>query len=421
MFKKELYNGINMIYIPVNKFKTFTLNINIHRNLCREEATKNALLPLVLKRGCEDYKTSKVIAEYLEDMYGVIFRCNINKKGENQIISFSFEGIEDKYVPSNERLFEKVVSFASSILLNPLIIDNGFKKEYVEQEKLKLKEMIEGLINDKMSYAVERCYQEMCRDERFGVYELGNASDISNICEKSLYEHYLKVIGESPIDIFICGSLDKDICENTISKYFKIVRDNKVHNYPSTEVKKIVNGVKNITEELKVNQGKLSLGFRTKILPNDKSYYSLMVYNSILGGGAHSKLFNNVREKLSLAYYVFSRLERFKGVMIISSGIEIENYKKAYEEIITQMNSINNGEISKTEFDSSINSIVNGINSLQDNASQIIDYYQAQLLSGTQNSFEKIVEMVKEVTIDDVLEISKQIELDTVYFLKDKN
>ena len=175
-----------------------------------------------------------------------------------------------------------------------------------------------------------------------------------------------------------------------------------------------------MTDELDVEQGKLSLGFRTGIAPTDERYYALALYNSILGSGAHSKLFNNVREKLSLAYYVFSRLERFKGAMIISSGIEIPSFQAAYDEIMAQMEALGRGEITGAEFTAAKNSMKNMIQSLADAPRLLQDYYLGQLMAGTDDDLTDFVQKIEAVTPEQVVEVSKNIRLDTVYFLKNR-
>lgn len=417
--KFTLKHGLNLYYLPLEKFKTSTISVNIHRELSREDATWNALLPYVLRRGCTPLPTAQAIAEYLESLYGTIFDCGINKKGEDQIIYFNFETIGDQYIPGDIDILEKVIKFAADVIFDPVTENGVFKKEFVVQEKEKLKDLIEGLVNNKMTYAIERCYQEMCKDEKYGIYELGKAEDLHEIDEKNLYEHYRRMISTSPIDIFVAGNMEEENIKQLVGKYFNITLSESMV-YPHTTIVKEVSGTKKVEEEMEVAQGKLSLGFRTKISPRDSAYYPLMVYNGILGGGPHSKLFNNVREKLSLAYYVFSRLEKFKGLMMISSGIEVGNYQKALDEILVQMDAIKRGDISDTEYQATISSLVNGIKSLQDNAYHMIDYYIGQLLSGTDVDFHELIDQISAVKKQDVVAVAQDIELDTIYFLKNK-
>lgn len=417
--KHEITKGINLYYLPLTKFKTQTVSINIHTQLSKETATKNALLPNVLKRGCKKFPNAQTISEYLESLYGSVFDCGIHKKGENQIIYFHFECIDDQYIPDNTNILEKILWFSKQLLLEPIVEKSGFKEDFVVQEKEKLRELIESMINNKMTYAVERCYQEMCKNEPFGIYEYGQIEKLKQIDRVELYQHYQKLIKSSPIDIFVAGGdKEKDVVE-VVKQIFTVPLSEPIA-YPTIQRVAQVSEVKKVEEALDVAQGKLSMGFRTSIAPTDKEYEALMVYNSILGGGPHSKLFNNVREKLSLAYYVFSRLEKFKSLMIISSGIEIDKFDDASKEIMAQMEAIKIGEISQNEFDSAIHYMVNGIRSLQDNAFHMIEYYLGQLISGTDVGLETLIERIKAVTKKDVIEVASNIQLDIIYFLKNK-
>ena len=266
-----------------------------------------------------------------------------------------------------------------------------------------------------MSYAGERCFEEMCKDEDFGVHELGSIDDLDSVNEKNLYDCYKDFISNSPIDIFIVGDMEEEQI-NSIKSLFDDIEPRDVA-YPKTQIIKDVKEPKTIEQEFDVTQGKITLGFRTGVEPTDKKYISLMVYNGILGGGPHSKLFNNVREKQSLAYYVFSRLEKNKGLMIVSSGIEFRNYQKTYDEIIKQHNEIKEGNITDYEFNSTISSLINRLKSIEDSAFGLIDYYLGQLVSGTDHSLEETMKNIQSVNMEDVVNVAQDIKLDTIYFL----
>ena len=413
----KLTDGVNIFFNRTQKFKTATVSIYIHRKLEAEEVAKNALLPYVLRRGCTAFPTSQDISGYLESLYGTIFDCSVNKKGEDQILAFNFEMIHDDYTKDN--MLEKVLNLAKSILFDPLVENGAFKSEYVRQEKEILKDMINGMLNNKMAYSIERCYQEMCKGEPFGNYELGSIEEVDNIQNEELFAHYQQVIKSSPIDIFISGNYEESSIHNMVNDVFKFKNEARKQ-YPESIIKSDVAEVKTIEEQMDITQGKLTLGFRTKTSPKDQDYYALAVYNGILGGGPHSKLFNNVREKQSLAYYAFSRIEKFKGLMIIGSGIEIENYQKALEEIKLQVEEIKKGNISDYEYEATINSAINGIRSLSDSAFQMEDYYLSQLVGGTEDNFESLIQKIQAVKKEDVVAVAQKIQLDTIYFLRSK-
>lgn len=410
------FNGIDIYQIRTGKFKTSTINIFFHDSLSKENAAKNAMVPAVLRRGCERFPTLRDISLYLEELYGASFDCGVTKKGERQIIQFYIDYASDKYTGEKSSQFERALDLLFEIVTKPVLENGIFKNDYVEQEKDNLRKLIESRVNDKMQYAVDRCFEEMCKDEHFGVYDYGSVEDLAYINNRNLFEHYKNMLETYPVQVFITGNIEDDKVKCMIDKLSTVKRGN-IKNVDISSIEKEVGEVKNVTERMNVNQGKLSLGFRTNTPPNSRDYYSLVVYNGILGGSIHSKLFQNVREKASLAYYVFSRMEKFKGLMIVSSGIEIDNKDKAVDIILKQMDEIKNGNISGYEFEATLKTIETGIKSLKDNQLQIVDFYLSQTVAGTDDNFETLNEKIKEVSKQDVIDISKKIKLDTVYFL----
>lgn len=409
-------NGIKVFQIKSQKFKTNSINIFFIDKLSRENAARNALLPAVLRRGCMSFPTIRDISLYLEELYGASFDCGVTKKGENQIIQFYLEYVSDKYTNSNTNLTQKAFDLLLEIITKPVVQNNGFCKEYVEQEKNNLKDLIESRVNDKMQYAVEKCLEVMCKDEPYSIYDYGDIEDLKGIDEHNLYEYYKSFMENLPIYVFISGSLQEEQVNYIKDGMSKIKRGN-VKNISKTSVEKDIKEVRYITEKMNVNQGKLSLGFRTNIEPGHEDYYKLLVYNSILGGGLHSKLFQNVREKEGLAYYVFSRLEKFKGLMVISSGIDTNNKDKAIDVIEKQIEDIKNGNISVYEYESALKSIETGMESLKDSQLQVVDFYLSQYIVGTNDTPDALIQKVKKVSREDVVEVSDRIKLDTVYFL----
>ncbi len=408
--------GIDIYNIRTDKFKTNTISVFFQDDLSKENAAKNALVPAVLRRGSVNFKTFRDIARYLEELYGAVFDCGVNKKGERQLIQFFIEFVSDKYTRKEEAVFDKAFDLLLEIITQPVLEKSLFKKEYVEQEKENIKSHIESRVNDKVQYAVARCMELMCKDEPFGIYEYGSKEDLDRIDEKELYKHYRYVLERLPMSIFITGDVSLKSIEKIIKKLSGLNRG-EIKEIARTDVYKDKAEVKDVVEKMSVNQGKLTLGLRTNIAPDSQKYQTLMVYNSILGGGIHSKLFQNVREKESLAYYAFSRLEKFKGLMVISSGIEIENREKVHDIILKQMKEIEAGNISDYEFSSTLKSIETGIISIKDTQLYMVDFYLSQLITGTDDTLDSIIEKIKKVTKKDVIEISKNIRLDTVYFL----
>ncbi len=413
-------NGIRVFKIKSDKFNTNTINICIHDQLIKERASFNAILPSVLMRGCVTFPTSQDIFMELENLYGAFFEYGTIKKGERQIIQFHIEYISDKYVNDKINLTEKSFDFLYEIILKPLLEHKVFRNEYVEQEKNHLAKKIRSRINNKNQYAISKCFEEMCNGEPFYIYEKGSIEDLHNIDSDNLYKYYCSLIEHAPIDVYLCGEFKDDKIKYILSKLSRIKRGSKLNRIEPPIIKKEIKKVKEINEFINIEQAKLSLGFRTNIPPNDDSYYELLLYNSILTGGTHSKLFKNVREKTGLAYYVMSRLEKFKGLMVISCGIDSSNKEKTFDIIIKQMEDMKKGNISDYEYESALKWIETGTNSLKDSQLNIVDFYISQSIAGTEDSFDSVIEKIRKVKKEDLVTLSKSIKLDTVFFLTSK-
>lgn len=412
----KINNNIYLHYIPMEKLKTTTIGLFIHRPLTKEDASKNALLPHILKRGCKLCGNGEEIAKYLQNLYGATLYGGITKKGNNQVISFEAETISDAYAANNEKLLLSLMDLLLSSVFEPITENDGFNKDIVAQEKANLKDRITSLINDKRSYATMRCTEEMCSDEPAGINKFGNIESVDKIDEKNLYEYYKQIITSSVIDIYICGNAQMSDIENKINEYIRGM--NFIAGEMNRgEAKAQKGNIKNVTDRMDVTQGKLAMGFRTNILSTDDDYWALVVANSIFGAGAHSKLFNNVREKLSLAYYASSMLEKYNGLMFVNAGIEFDNMQKAYDEILLQLDNLKNGDISDVEYNSSIMAILNSLESYNDDQNYMTEWYLSQRSAGTEYSIEYMKEQIKKVTIADAANAAKKIELDTVYFL----
>jgi Predicted Zn-dependent peptidases len=413
------FNGIEIYHLEANKFKTNTINIFYLDNLSEDTATLNALLPAVLRRGSQNYRDLQQLSLYLEELYGATFDCGVAKKGEIHLLHFYNEFVADKFLGGSS-LFEKNFELMTEIIYNPALENGIFLEEYVEQEKKNLFERIESRLNDKQTYSVEKCFEEMCKGEPFALYEYGRSEDIGSINSKKLYDHYRTVIDTLPMKIFITGEISEQN-KKLVIDYMSKLKRGQIKKLLDVDIHKDIKEVRDFEDRMNISQGKLSMGFRTNISAKDPVYSSLVVLNGILGGGIHSKLFQNVREKASLAYYAFSRLERFKGLMLISSGIEVTNKQKAFDIIMQQLQDIKNGNISDYEFDSTLKTSETGIKSLKDTQLYMVDYYLSQLITGTGDNFDTTIEKIKRVTKEDVVNASKNIELDLVYFLTSNN
>ncbi len=410
------HEGMKINLLETAKFKTSSISIFFHNILGMNSVTKNALLPAVMRRGTKSLPRFKDIARRLQEMYGATFDCGVLKKGDIQLIQFYIEFLSDKYIKKDTSLFDESLKLIFDIINEPLIENGGFVNDYLSQEKENLKRLINSRANDKVQYAVDKCFEEMGRDEPYGLYEYGNINDIGEIGPKELYGQYKNMLAAYPASIYITGDNDEK-CIKDKSRMFSEIKRSNINEKALPGIVYEKREIREINEKMGVNQAKLSMGYRTNTAPGDEDYYAMLIYNGILGGGVNSKLFKNIREKSSLAYYVFSRMDKFKGLMVISSGIDGKNRKKVQDITNRQVEQMAKGNVSNAEFEDTVKTIETGIKSLKDNHLQIIDFYLGQDIANTRDSFESILEGIKAVNLDDVVRVAGKVELDTIYYL----
>ncbi len=416
----QINDNIRLTCIGMTKLKTTSLGIYIHRPLRAEEASYNALLPLVLKRGSKLCPDQESAAKYLDGLYGATMGASVLKRGEDQIIYFDAETISDSYAPEGEKLLRALIKLLMSVVFDPFTENGAFSEKYTEQEKINACDRIDAFVNDKRQYASQRCQQETARGTDFAVMHYGDKDRIKSISAKALYEHYSSIITSSVIDIYICGAYDSEEAAKAVRAYTDSLSFTKAE-IPRTEmIERTEQGVHEVTERMDVAQGKLAVGFLTNTPALSDDIYALAVFNSLFGAGAHSKLFNNVREKLSLAYYASSQLEKLKGIITVNAGIEFANFDKAYNETLAQLEEIRNGNISEHEFEASKIFILNLCNSYYDDQRALVSYYVSARIAGSDDTLEDYIEKIGRVSVEDVVRVSKKIQLDTVYFLTGK-
>jgi predicted Zn-dependent peptidase len=411
----KIGNGIYLNLIRTDKFKSNLLSYYFLRPLSKEEVTKNALLPLVLKRGTAEYDTNLKIQRKLEETYGASLSIAINKRGEKHVLRFTVETVNGDYVGDGDYIYE-VINLLKSIIYNPALEKGYFRRDYVEQEKENLRHKIEGRINDKRSYALDRCIEEMCRNEKFSIFPLGNIDDLENIDESILYKHYQNVINTSPIEIFYVGEYDEKLIEY-IKNIEKVERDSVI----TIPREQIISGVQTknmVHEDLDVTQGKLVLGYRTGIPYEDRLYNGLIVASDILGGGPNSKLFRNVREKESLAYYITSTIYKYKSIMLIDGGIEFNNFEKTIDIVKEQLEEMKHGNFTDEDIEVSKKSIKSSTESIRDSIFLISEYFFSQILSEDSRSLEEILRDIDSVSREEITEAMSKVVLDTIYFMK---
>lgn len=410
------FNGIEVYRINTEKFKTSSIHFFFQDDLTKESVTLNSLAPAVMRRGSQKYPTFGDISKQLENLYGATFDCGVTKKGERHIIQYYTEFLSKRYIPDGTDSFKAALDLLYDIVARPAFENGRFREDYLAQEKDKLRILIEGRVNDKMSYSVDRCMEETCKDEPYGIYDYGFVEDIPDISAETLTNHYRRMLETYPMQVFLAGDISDEDEKAVMDRLSELKRGN-IRQLGSGFAEKQPKEPRYVTEHMNVTQSKLCLGFRTNTPPDSAEYTALMVYNGVLGGGIHSKLFQNVREKASLAYYSYSRLEKFKGLMVVSSGIEAQNKDKALDIILKQLDDIKRGEISDYELEAAVKSMETGLKSLGDSQLSLVDFYLSQTVSGTGDNLADIIEKTKKVTKHQIIHSAQNIKLDTVYFL----
>lgn len=413
--------GIKIHKIETNQFKTNLYAVFLATPLKRENVTKDALIAAVLRRGTKNIISQDKISKELEEMYGASFDCGIEKTGDNHIIKFYLEALNEEFLPEKEELTQKCINILLDIVTNPFVENNGFKQEYVDGEKENLKQIINGKIDNKARYSLDRCIEEIFKGEPYGLYKYGYVEDLEKITPQNLYEYYKELIKNCKIDIYYSGIFDNDNTEKNIEKR---LQENNIEprnakyviNNEMTE-KKQKSETKTVEESMDVTQGKLVLGLQ--IDDNNKnSRFAASVYNAILGGGANSKLFQNVREKNSLAYTASSSYIRTKNVILVHCGIDIEKYEKALETIKEQIEDMKKGNFTDKDIEDAKKLIISSVKSISAEQDTEITYDYGQELSNEHTTIKDYQQNIEQVKREQIVDIANKININTIYFLK---
>lgn len=417
MIRENICDRISLNIAQTDKFKTNFLSLFFSVPLNADNASEYAILPKVLLRGSENYPDMKAIGRRLDSLYGAHISATTFKRGERQIVGIFSSCLCNEYAFEETDILKDLLKTLKDLLFNPKIENGGFVPAYVEGEKKNQIDCIKAQINNKNQYALTRCRQEMCADEAYGVSETGTVEGTEKITPLALYAAYKRFVAQADIDVYFVGKCDKSHLTSEIKDMFcGIARENIVFDKPNiiTDVK----AVKNVEEEMNITQGKLTLGFRTGMTFYDKDYPAFSLFTEIFGGSPSSKLFMNVREKLSLCYYCSAIPEAHKGLLFVASGIEVENKDKAQSEILAQLEDIKQGKITDAEFDSAVKSLINSYSELADEPQSLSLWYYSRMMAGIYDTPEEVCDKIAALTKEDVVKASLGVKLDTVYFLK---
>ncbi|WP_280768918.1 EF-P 5-aminopentanol modification-associated protein YfmF [Salipaludibacillus daqingensis] len=412
--------SIRVHVIPSTTFKTNTMMIQMNGPLEKDSVTKRALLPNILQNGTKDYPSRQHIRSALEELYGASLTADVAKKGERQILSLRMDLANEKFLKDHSPLLEKGIKLLASVFLNPNVTNDQFDSKIIDEEKRSQRQKISSIYDDKMRFANKRLTEEMCPDEPFGIHVLGYEEDLDAIDGKNLYDYYQDALNSDDIDFYVMGDVDSEHIKTMIKKHFKIDqshrREEKPKNTPDNNKKK----ANEVVDEQSVQQAKLHIGYRTNIVYGDDDYFALQIFNGIFGGFSHSKLFINVREKASLAYYAASRVESHKGLLIVMSGIQSSKYNDATEIIFKQMEDMQNGEFTEVDIQQTKAVYKNQVLETMDVPRGRIEMEYHNQIASKKIPLNEWLERIDQVTHDDILNVAKKIQLDTIYFLKGK-
>ncbi|MFC5472079.1 EF-P 5-aminopentanol modification-associated protein YfmF [Cohnella suwonensis] len=418
-FQRGVWGRMRLHVLPTKRFKTFALSLFAGVPLSEQRVTSVALTPFVLRRGTKSYPETINFRERLDDLYGAGFGFDLYKRGDHQIVQFRLDIINDRFVSSNESLLGEALRFLGEVLTAPALENGQLRNKYVEAEKQTVGKRIDAIINDKIRYAAERCVEEMCKDEPFRLSALGTKEQLGKLNAEALTAAYKSWLSEASFDLYVSGDTTLEEVTERVAKAFSLP-DGTPAEYAAPELRAARGEPQRIVERLDVGQGKLNMGLRVGATYGSDRYAPLLVYNGLLGGFPHSKLFVNVREKASLAYYAMSRLDGHKGIMTLQSGVEVANFERAVGIIREQLEAMKAGDFAEDDLKRTQAMIVNQLRELQDSAFERISFDFSNVLSGVERSGDSFIAEIEAVKPEHVTAAAQGVALDTIYFLRDR-
>ena len=419
--RSELLPGVHLTAVHTKKFKSSVLGLQFLLPLQEETASLNALVPMVLRRGTREHPDLEALSAALDELYGGAIEPVVRKKGETQCIGFVASFLDDAYALEGESILEPAAALLGELLLSPRTVGEGFLPDYVRQEQSNLIDRIRAQVNDKRRYASARLCQLMCREEAFGVDKLGDEAHAAAITPEGLWSRYQQLLRLAPVELYYCGSAAPERVRQALSAILAELPQGAARTAPGRPARRQAPDVPRLVEEaMDVTQGKLSLGLRTGIDAWDADYPALTLVNAIYGGTTTSKLFLNVRERLSLCYYASSGLMKYKDVMLVSSGVEFDRVEQAKTEILAQLDQCRTGAFGEEELEWARRSVVSSLTTTLDAQGRLEDYWLGQSAAGLTEAPEELARRVEQVTREQVVSAAQKLKLDTVYFLKGK-
>lgn len=416
LIREELGNGIHFTAVMDSKFKENSLSINFQIPLRPETAELGALLPMVLRRGCRRYPDMVSLNEKLSGLYGAVIDGSVEKHGDTQIICLACSLLNQKYAFDGTQVLEECAGLLRDVAFDPVLNGKAFREADTAIERKNLADLIDAQVNDKHKYAVNRMKEEMFPGDPYGYSLYGRREKALAVSPEELYGFWVDTVATARIEILFIGAGNTDSVKQAFKDAFEGKRTGAVQDCGTTVSEQLPQKVREVDEKLDIVQSKLVMGFLTNCaVPQNTDAVTLA--NCILGGGVSSKLFLNVREKLSLCYYCYSAVDRIKGAMLISAGISQENYEKARDEILNQLEALRAGDFTKDEMDSAVLSLQNAFNSVNDSIEKLHSFYVSRAFSDDLRTPADVVSGITAVTKDQAVRAAENFKLDTVYLL----
>ena len=412
----QLGSGMYLTYLPARKFKTSLLSAQFVTPLRQETAAAYAVLPAILRRGTVRDPDLGALAARLDRLYGASVDYTVRKQGENQCVGFVASFIDDSFLPDGEQLLEPVAELVGELLCDPVTERGRFVSSYFDSERTNLVDAIRSQMNDKREYAYARLLQEMCSGEAYGLSRLGDEESAQRLQMPKLHALYGELLSTARLELIYSGSADLERVERALSAALAPLPRDGIRDISMAAPHRARAEVKQVEEAMDVTQGKLSMGFAC----GSDDYAAMLMGNTLFGGSSNSRLFLNVREKLSLCYYASSAYHRQKRLITVSSGIEFQNYQKAYDEIMAQLGAVQRGELEDWELEGARSTLLNAYASMGDSQGKLENFYLGQAATGQEDTPELLAEQVRQVTAERIFDAMKTVSLDTVYFLKGK-
>lgn len=413
-----LADGIRLNYITTERFRTSAISVAFVQPLAEADRARAALIPFVLRRGCEGLPDMTAISGTLSDLYGARAEAFVRKRGEVLLTGLISDVIDERFAGDGEPLTRRTVELMCRMLLHPVTKSGMFLEKYVESEKNNMVQRIQARKNDKRSWAVRRMFEVMCEDEAYGLSEFGETEAVQAVQTADVYAYYRWMLAHAGVEIFYCGSLDEaQLREIFGALTAQLPQGDRIHAVHS-EIRRSADEVRTVIEEENVTQGKLTIGLRTGITSQDELYPAMVLFNTCFGGSTASRLFLGVREKLSLCYYASSQTDKTKGVMAVSSGIENKNYERARDEILRELKDMQDGNVTEQELETARRSVLSSLRSMQDSPLSLEQFYQTQAVSGAEGDLGGLIARIEHTTREQVIRAAQSACVDTIYFLK---